>query len=138
MILTKDMPLFFRKAHQIALKGGYKCQKIGAIAVYKGTILAHGSNSSKTSPIQKNYNQFRNFCRDSRTIDSIHAEIACLTKMRYLDIDFSKVELYTYRIRNDQEYGMARPCPSCFAYLKNMGVKKIHYTTNEGIATEFI
>lgn len=53
-----------------------------------------------------------------------------------MDINFSKVKLYIYRSRKDQEYGLSRPCPSCMAAIKDLGIKHIYYTTNDGFAYE--
>ena len=66
----------------------------------------------------------------------LHAEINCLNQIRHLDINFSKVKLYIYRIRKDQPFGMARPCPSCMAAIKDLGIKNIYYTTNDGYSYE--
>ena len=51
-------------------------------------------------------------------------------------INFSKVKLYVYRTRCDQEYGIARPCPSCMAAIRDLGIRHIYYTTNNGYAYE--
>ena len=31
---------------------------------------------------------------------------------------------------------MARPCPSCMAAIKDLGIKNIYYTTNDGYSYE--
>lgn len=31
---------------------------------------------------------------------------------------------------------MARPCPSCMAAIKDIGISHIYYTTNDGYAYE--
>lgn len=33
-------------------------------------------------------------------------------------------------------FGLARPCPACMAMIKNLGIKKIYYTTDDGFAFE--
>lgn len=71
-------------------------------------------------------------------LPKLHAEINCLNSIRYLDINFSKVKLYIYRIRNDQPFGLSRPCPSCMAAIKDLGIKDLYYTTNDGYAHERI
>ena len=48
------------------------------------------------------------------------------------------MKLYIYRIRKDQPYGMARPCPSCMAAIKDIGIKDIYYTTNDGFSYEYL
>ena len=58
--------------------------------------------------------------------------------LRQRDIDFSKVEIYTHRRRANGSLSMARPCPSCMALIKDLGIKKIWYTTEDGYACEFV
>ena len=98
-----------------------------------------GCNTNKTHPVQKYYNKYRITDVDQETLlPKIHAEISCINSIRHLDIDFSKVKLYIYRKRNDKPYGMSRPCPSCMAAIKDLGIKHIYYTTNEGFAYECV
>ena len=56
-------------------------------------------------------------------LPKLHAEINCINSIRNLDINFSKVKLYIYRIRNDQPFGLSRPCPSCMAAIKDLELK---------------
>ena len=67
-------------------------------------------------------------------LPKLHAEINCTNSIRHLDINFSKVKLYIYRIRKDQSFGLSRPCHSCMAAIKDLGIKDIYYTTNNGYA----
>ena len=67
-----------------------------------------------------------------------HAEVNLLRKIRFLDIDFSRVSVYIYRELKNGELGMARCCPACMAALKSLGIKKICYTTDDGYAEERI
>lgn len=111
--------------------------KLGCVAVYKGTILAKGCNSDKTHTTQARYNKWR-FKNTSKTYlpDKCHAEIACLSKIKFLDIDFSNVHFYIYREFKNGHPAMARPCPACMRALHNYGIRNIHYTTNDGTAYE--
>ena len=67
-------------------------------------------------------------------LPKLYAEINCTNSIRHLDINFSKVKLYIYRIRKDQSFGLSRPCHSCMAAIKDLGIKDIYYTTNNGYA----
>lgn len=71
-------------------------------------------------------------------LPKLHAEINCINSIRNLDINFSKVKLYIYRIRKDQPFGLSRPYPSCMAAIKDLGIKDIYYTTNGGYVYERI
>ena len=119
-------------AKREALKSSVRHQ-IGCVVTYKGYILAVGHNKTKSHPLQKTYNAFR-FSED--TNHSIHAEVDALVQVAKRPIDFSKVTVYTYRPCKSRKSGMARPCPSCMAYIKQLGIKKLCYSTDEGYACE--
>ena len=125
---------YFQKAHQIATISDYKKTHVGCVAVYQGQVIGLGCNCNKTHPIQKKYNRYRK--PSDSMLPKLHAEISCLKQIKHLDINFSKVKLYIYRIRKDQPFGMARPCPSCMAAIRDLGVRNIFYTTNDGYAHE--
>lgn len=132
---------YFEKAKQIAMVSDFPKIHVGCVAVYKGSIIGIGCNTNKTHPTQRYYNRFR--IPDGEDISmtympKLHAEIHCLNQIKNVDINFSKVKLYIYRIRGDQPFGMARPCPSCMAAIKDLGIRDIYYTTNEGYAYEQI
>ena len=38
----------------------------------------------------------------------------------------------------DGSIGMARPCPACMQYIKDMGIKNIYYTTGDGFVHEVL
>ena len=135
MELTKNDYKLFLKAREIALSSTYPKFHVGCIAVYHGAVIASGINSSKTHPIQFFYNRYRD-CSDSTLPPTLHAEIDCINQLKHLNINFSKVKLYIYRIRKDQPFGIARPCPSCMAAIKDLGIRDIYYTTNDGYVYE--
>lgn len=113
--------------------------RIGAVISYKGTVLAKGFNTDRTHTTQAKYNKWRYRESDNKYLpEKLHAELAALTKIKYLDIDFSKVHIYVYRELRNGELGMARPCKACMAAIKQMGIKNIHYTTDSGYAAERI
>lgn len=64
--------------------------------------------------------------------NSVHAEIACLTKIKYLDIDFSKVTLFVYREHKNGKRAVAKPCPACTKFIKDMGIRDVFYTIEDG------
>ena len=116
----------------------HKRVHVGCLAVYKGTILAKGWNTDRTHTDQMKYNHYRFQCTDKYYPHKLHAEQMCLSKIKYLDIDFSKVILYIYREYNNGSPAMARCCPSCFAAAKELKIGTIVYTTENGYAIEKI
>lgn len=134
--MTKSDYRYLYKAGQLAQLSDYHKAPTGCIAVYHGNIIATGYNCNKTHPTQKLYNRFRE--QQNTLPPKLHAEISCINSMKNLNIDFSKVKLYIYRIRRDQPFGLSRPCPSCMAAIKDLGIRDIYYTTNEGCTHERI
>lgn len=127
---------YFGKARIAASISDYRKIHIGCIAVYQGQIIGIGCNCNKTHPAQNFYNQYRS--KDAMLLPKLHAEINCINQIKHLDINFAKVKLYIYRIRRDQPYGLARPCPSCMAAIRDMGIRNIYYTSNDGFSFERI
>lgn len=128
---------YFVKAMKTALASDYHEIRIGCVAVYQGKIIGSGCNCNKTHPIQNFYNKCRKDYINS-LLPKLHAEISCINSIRHLNINFSKVKLYIYRIRKDQPFGLARPCPSCMAAIKDIGIKEIFYTGNECYVHEYL
>lgn len=132
---------YFKFAREASMNATYTgshrfSPRIGAVAVYKGSIVATAWNANKTSTLQARYNVYR-FQAD--TPNKVHAECALVQKLRWKfgdSIDWSKVYIYLYREYKDGNLGPSRPCPSCLALLKELGVKKIYYTTDDGYVEE--
>lgn len=135
-MLTKSDYRYFDKARQTAMVSDYSEFHIGCVAVYQGNVISIGCNCNKTHPIQKKYNKYRK--QADNMLPKLHAEINCINSIKHLDINFSKVKLYIYRIRKDRPSGLSRPCPSCMAAIKDLGIRDIYYTTNDGYVYERI
>lgn len=132
---------FLKLARDASLNSTYSSHRrvqVGAILVYKGSILAKGWNSDVTHTEQMRYNHLRFQSKNKYFPHLIHAEMKVLSKVKYLDIDFSKAILYIYREYNDGAPAMARCCPSCFAAAKALKIGTIVYTTENGYAVEKI
>ena len=120
---------YFNKARHVASISDYKKQHIGCVAVYQGQVIGLGCNCNKTHPTQKFYNKYR--IKSDNMLPKLHAEISCINQIKHLDINFSKVKLYIYRISKDKQFGLSRPCPSCMAAIKDLGIRYMYYTTND-------
>lgn len=130
---------FFEEAKKESRLSDYDGAHLGAVAVYKDKfILAKAYNTSKTNPTQYFYNRYRK--TDKSDImgkpPRAHAEIQLYRKIRYLDIDFSKVTVYIYRELRDGTMALSAPCKSCRAALHDLGIKNICYTTFDGFIEE--
>ena len=125
---------YFDKARQVATISDYNKTHIGCVAVLQGQVIGLGCNCNKTHPTQKYYNRYRK--PSDSMLPKLHAEISCINQIKNQNINFSKVRLYIYRIRNDQPFGLSRPCPSCMAAIRDLGIRDIYYTTNDGYSYE--
>lgn len=140
IMITKTDQRYFQKAYQTALLSDYQKTHVGCVAVYQGSIISIGCNTIKTHPLQKKYNRYRHIEYDKgyKTLPRLHAEINCLAAIRDMDINFSKVKLYIYRAGYGGVFKLARPCPSCMAAIRDIGIKHVYYTTDDGYAYEKI
>ena len=137
MQLSKSHRAYFKAAKAVSELSDFKQHHIGAVAVSKHKIISSGYNSNKTNPIQKRFNAHR-FDVDSR--HTVHAELHCLLPLiNRKDINFSDVSLYIYRRHKSGELALARPCASCEALIRSLGIRNIYYTGNNSyINEEFI
>lgn len=126
-------------AHWADYQGTRSAPAIGAVAEYKGSLVAEAWNTNKTSPLQARYNVYR--FRDADTPDKAHCETQLCQRLRWKfgdGINWSKVHIYLYREYKDGKLACSRPCQSCMAMLRDFGIKKIFYTTEDGYAEEKI
>ena len=135
--MTKKQKSFFEAAKAVSTMSNFDRVHIGCV-VTEGShrIVSSGFNSTRTHPIQKQLNKER-FSIET-TNHSLHAEVSALLPLMKKDTDFSRIEIYTHRNFKDGRLALAKPCRSCMKLIKDLGVKKIWFTTNDGYACEYI
>lgn len=142
MINAKKIERRLNFAKAASEKSNFAKFKLGCAIFYRGSLLAIGNNSYKTSPMQKKYNFFRANYHTDETVGNhtncTHAEIDAITKISMLDIDFQKVEVYVYRSHKDGTPALARSCPACRQAMIDMGIMNIFYSTENGWAYEHL
>ncbi|MPM13744.1 hypothetical protein SDC9_60103 [bioreactor metagenome] len=137
--MTKTNARCFEHARHMAEMSDFRRARVGCIVAYKGKVLSAGFNSHKTHPVMGRYNRYRQFRDyDGDTPAQLHAEVAALVQIANDDIDWGKVDIFVYRLRRDRPHGLAAPCPACRQYIKDLGIKSIWYTSNDGICHEEI
>ncbi len=110
---------------------------IGAVVVQSHNILSVGVNTLKSHPIQARYNHYRDF--PTETIrHCLHAEMGAVLRAERLSENLSSATLYIYRENKKGKLAMCRPCPACMKKIKEVGIRKLVYTTDSGIAKETI
>jgi deoxycytidylate deaminase len=134
--MTKSHRAYFKAAKAMSELSDFPRVKIGCCAVYKHKIISSGCNSMKTNPTQKRLNAHR---FEADTPATIHAELSCLLPLiSRKDIDWNNVSLYIYREYKSKEVALARPCASCEALIKSLGIRNIYYTGNRSYIYEEI
>lgn len=136
-----DMKMF-NEAKKEAEKSTFNRFHVGCVITYKGHIIGRGFNSAKSHPRQKLYNnRYRDFnIANGQCINhAVHAEMSALNSISYttgIQIDWSKVKVFVYRICPGKKrgYGCSKPCPACMAAIRELGIKKICYTDDDGYA----
>jgi deoxycytidylate deaminase len=110
---------FIRLAANIALKSLMEF-KHGAVLVKGGRVISTGYNTPRT-------------CINGKDIPSLHAEIAVLQDR---SITATKgADLFIVRL-NTFGMGNSKPCLQCLETLKAFGVKRVFYTTPNGVRSE--
>ena len=139
MITHRDMK-YFNIAKEVSKTSNVKSAHIGAVLVISNDNIFVSANNNKSHPLQKRLNKLRFEDEPSELCkNTLHAEMACLLKIRYFDYDLSKAKLYVYReTKKTHRMAMSRPCNACMAQIKAMGIRHIYYTTNDGYCEETI
>ena len=122
-----------KHAENISKFSDHRC-KIGCVVVNQHKIVGCGHNSDITTHgfqarLDKEY-----FKCDS--CGKVHAEIAALIPLIKSGTDLTNATLYTFRRKKDGSFGMSRPCPRCMKVIKSLGIKKLVYSTEDGVAKE--
>jgi len=116
MISNQDRD-FVRRAAKEASKSSERHQ-VGAVLVKGGRIIAMAPNLTIKS-LHFNPKSY-----------SKHAETRALIKRKHHQ-DLDGCVCYVVRLRKEQSYGLAKPCPNCESALKEAGISAVFYTTND-------
>lgn len=104
-------------------------KKVGAILLNKNKVVVTATNlENKTHPIQARLAERVGL----KEKIYLHAEVAALIKCRE-ECD----TIVVARVNNQNKLRMAKPCPICQLALKEAGISKMYYTTNEGFLFEY-
>ncbi len=108
-------------AIKLAMKSKFK-QRMGAVLVNGGRVISCGINTTtKTNPKNRFWE------------NSCHAEESAIRQRLRYSKKTSALEgatLYVARIKPGGSTGLAKPCASCEALIRQVGIRKVIYTTN--------
>lgn len=112
-----QLPSFFRLAKNVSKHSEHR-YKIGAVLVNGGRVISVGFNKCKFNSVYSYPDRL-----------SIHAEAQCI-KTSGRESARGAI-LFVYR---EDRFGMpatSKPCDYCMSLLKEVGIKKVLYTTDE-------
>ena len=131
--ITKAEKSYFRAAKAVSELSDHPV-RMGCVVVLGHRIIGSGCNSkTKCSSTQAKLDRKR---YGVYTPGHVHCEIAALDYLFKNNINLRRAEIYVYRQYKNGNTAMARPCCSCMEFIKRCGIRKIHYTTSEGVVTE--
>lgn len=108
--------------------------KIGALIQSKtGDSIGYGYNQRKTHPRQYHANK-----RVGKQTDNpcVHAEIDALNSLTDYGVfnDYADPHtIYVARLDRNGKWANCKPCPACHSEIERAGIKRVVYTTEEGV-----
>ena len=66
----------------------------------------------------------------SHNHDTIHAEVSALSILWPDQRPGCRV--WSFRVKKNGGYGMAKPCPNCETFLRKNGIKTVYYSNTDG------
>jgi len=81
---------------------------VGAVAIRKDGVIVASRNSGIKDPFAR--------------CPSVHSEAKVLRKAGYGSI------IYVARVKRDGSLALAKPCDTCYYFLKSMKVEAVYYT----------
>lgn len=127
---------FLKQAFNVALKSPSEF-KVGAILIVKKKVIAESCNfDRRTHPVQSKWalRAERSYGEDLGKKTYLHAEIGALIKAKG---KANTVVVCRVGGLSGVELFNARPCKICSGFLREFGVKHVHYSTKDGFKYEY-
>jgi len=109
-------PRFVNLAKRAA-RGSKLPFRVGAVIIHRNQVISLGTNKAKTHP------------RSMTAFKAIHAELDAVLGVPLEELRGST--MYVIRITNSELIAMAKPCIHCMALLRQVGIRKIFYSTEK-------
>lgn len=119
-------PYFFKLAQRESYKSTSRF-RLGAVVVDKRkNVLGVGFNQmERTHPKARFSNEKYPF---------LHAELSALLGLKHEETQGGSV--YVFRQKKDGTMGNAKPCPGCMQALKDMGIRRVYFSDENGYKEE--
>jgi len=125
-MISKTDKAFLSVARYFATKSRSR-NTHGAVVVKSGRVLGTGFNRDRNNPKIVDPNRIKMDC-------SFHAEEVAI---RDAGENLKGAKIYVARVNKHGHDRDSRPCPRCFLLIKSVGIKKIVYTSEEGINVSY-
>ena len=115
---NQQQEFFLQKAAEIARRSAMN-HRHGCVIVKNGEIISEGFNNTEMHMYHLN---------------SIHAEVNCLSKLKRNPRMLQDCEMYVVRIGTEKmgnPLKYSKPCPDCTKVILKSGIKKIFYSTSD-------
>jgi deoxycytidylate deaminase len=100
-----------------------------------GAVLIKGSIVVNTCCNKNKFSSFAmKFRKDDKSFATVHAELGSILNIE--KVNTHGATIYVVRTNNQNELRMSKPCNMCEAAMRWVGIKKVVYSTNEGIFKE--
>lgn len=133
-MIGKTNRAYFRAAKAVSELSDYPIHQIGCVVVKGHRIVSSGHNHKhKCNPLQAKLDteKYGVACPGK-----LHAEIMALLPLIRDKVDLKGASIYIYRQHKNGTLAMARPCSICEKVIKELGIKKIFYTIENGYSVE--
>jgi deoxycytidylate deaminase len=118
------LPSYFRMAKKAMLLSDSRF-RLGACILLKRKVISIGFNQMlRSHPLVRKYDQF----------DAIHAEVSAILRLKNKELLIGSTVI-VYRETKDGIPTLAKPCKVCQKILKEFGISKAIYTTDNGFET---
>lgn len=113
---------FFQLAKRLTEFSDHHQHSIGSVIVKKNRVISVGHNSLKTHT------------HSPHGFKSTHSEFKACWGANPKDLKGASI--YVYRQRRDGSLALARPCSSCYSFIKSCGIKYVYYTDYDSYKME--
>lgn len=132
--LSKTERAYFKAAKAVSELSDYHQHKLGCVIVKGHKIISSGFNSStKCDPIQSRLDSNKYGCECP---GKVHAEINALLPFIKNKENISGASIFVYRQHKNGIPARAKPCSTCEAVIRAMGIKKVYYSEENGYSVE--
>lgn len=109
-----------------------------SFVLYKNRIVSVGINNVKTSPVNLKNPRYGRGGENISTFKGSCSEWVALSKLKNMtNIPFGKCVLINVRLNKNKQIAISKPCDSCASLLEFFDIRKVFFTTNNGVFEQY-